>query len=284
MGSPGSLEITNSIFSGNTATGCGGGIDSGGGDSNLTLTNVTFSGNYAGTHGGALCAFINAKIVNSILWGDGAAQEAPETGDSSYTATFSDIQGGAAGAGNINVDPLFGSPVTASSTPTIAGDYHLQLTSPAIDAGNNDPVTAATDLGGYPRKMDVGTVVDTGHGTAPIVDLGAYETPGLPVANAGPDQHAATNVLITLDGSGSSDPVGRIPLTYLWVQTGGLDTPVTLLHSTDVKPTFTTPVVQSVKQITLTLVVTNKLGQASLPSSVRITIQPPLFIPLVRKN
>jgi hypothetical protein len=34
-----------------------------------------------------------------------------------------------------------------------------------------------TDLAGYLRKVDVTSVPDTGSGTAPIVDLGAYETP-----------------------------------------------------------------------------------------------------------
>jgi hypothetical protein len=34
----------------------------------------------------------------------------------------------------------------------------------------------ATDFDGGPRYVDDPTVVDTGNGTAPIVDMGAYES------------------------------------------------------------------------------------------------------------
>lgn len=57
-------------------------------------------------------------------------------------------------SGNISADPQF-----VSST-----DYHLQTTSPAVDAGNSSaPSLQATDLDGNPRVC------------GPTVDLGAYE-------------------------------------------------------------------------------------------------------------
>ena len=57
------------------------------------------------------------------------------------------------------------------------GNLRLQLTSPAIDAGNNAAVPSGvtTDLDGSPRIVDIASVPDTGSGTAPIVDMGAYE-------------------------------------------------------------------------------------------------------------
>jgi hypothetical protein len=57
------------------------------------------------------------------------------------------------------------------------GDYHLRLTSPAIDAGDNEFVqaTLTRDLDGRPREADVAAVPDTGAGTPPIVDMGAFE-------------------------------------------------------------------------------------------------------------
>jgi len=63
---------------------------------------------------------------------------------------------------NQSADPLFVNPGT---------DFHPQPTSPAIDAGVNDPADGPTDLDGHPRVQ----------GTAP--DIGAYEaTPVVPVA------------------------------------------------------------------------------------------------------
>jgi len=57
------------------------------------------------------------------------------------------------------------------------GDLRLQLGSPAIDAGDNSAVPAGitTDLARLPRFMDISGVPDTGSGTPPIVDMGAYE-------------------------------------------------------------------------------------------------------------
>ena len=79
------------------------------------------------------------------------------------------------GGGNIDADPLF--------VDAVAGDLRLQLTSPAIDAGDNTavPLGITTDLGGHPRFVDVPTVPDTGTkepgDDRPLVDLGAYEAP-----------------------------------------------------------------------------------------------------------
>jgi len=63
------------------------------------------------------------------------------------------------------------------------GDYHLQSTSPCVDAGtNDDPELPDTDFEGHPRILD-----GNNDGTA-TVDMGVDEFPGLPIAgfSAGP--------------------------------------------------------------------------------------------------
>lgn len=59
-----------------------------------------------------------------------------------------------------------------------------------------------------------------------------------PSANAGPDQSVAKNSLVTLDGTGSTDPEGEA-LTYAWLQTEGPT--VTLSNTLPAEPTFTAP-------------------------------------------
>jgi uncharacterized repeat protein (TIGR01451 family) len=102
------------------------------------------------------------------------------------------VEGGDSGTGNLNTDPLF---VDFDGTDNITGtlDDNLRLlpNSPAVDAGDNTTVPTDTfdldgdsvfteplpfDLDGHPRFVDVPFRPDTGNGTPPIVDMGAYET------------------------------------------------------------------------------------------------------------
>jgi hypothetical protein len=59
-----------------------------------------------------------------------------------------------------------------------------------------------------------------------------------PVANAGLDQTVDEGVVVTLNGSSSTDPDDGIA-SYLWTKTGG--PAVTLSNTTAVQPTFTAP-------------------------------------------
>jgi uncharacterized repeat protein (TIGR01451 family) len=161
----GSPTVTNCIFSGNTAE-IGGGMCNNNGSS-ATVTNCTFSGNTAnpGAGGGMFNNVAFPTLANCILWGDSS----PEIfgGDS---VNYCDIQGGYAGTGNIDSNPL----LVNSGT----GDFHLQSGSPCIDSGDNASATAAgltADFEGDPRIVD-GNV----DGLA-VVDMGADEY--LPEAN-----------------------------------------------------------------------------------------------------
>jgi predicted outer membrane repeat protein len=181
--------LTNDTFSGNFASQSGGGMYNYG--SSPTLTNVTFSSNYVGQNGGGMDNFYNSSptITNAILWGNTADQIFNHEG-STPIISYSDIYGGCPAGATcsqvINLDPQFirspfpGADGTWGTPDDDYGDLHLQLTSPAIDAGDNTSVPAGvvTDLDGNPRFIDILSVPDTGNGTAPIVDMGAYETYG----------------------------------------------------------------------------------------------------------
>jgi hypothetical protein len=78
----------------------------------------------------------------------------------------------------LKVDPQFVDAGGADDTAgTLDDDLRLSFTPPAIDAGDNSavPGSVTTDLDGNPRFWDVPGVPDTGSGSPPVVDMGAYE-------------------------------------------------------------------------------------------------------------
>jgi len=89
-----------------------------------------------------------------------------------------------------------------------------------------------------------------------------------PVADARPGQSVTIGDVVTLDGSGSSDPDGHMPLAYGWAQVGGPD--VSLSSSATVSPTFTAPGTPTV--LTFTLTVTDAYGLASAPDTVVVAV------------
>ena len=88
-----------------------------------------------------------------------------------------------------------------------------------------------------------------------------------------------TNAPVTLNGSGSSDPDGDLPLTYYWTQTGG--PAVTLSNPAAVAPTFSAPSDPAV--LTFTLAVTDSLGLPdSTPDQVVVTVEGyRIYLPMV---
>jgi predicted outer membrane repeat protein len=170
----GNPSLFNLLFESNHATQGGGIYNS---NVNTSLINPTLSKNSAVQGGGMYNESGTLQISNAIFWANTSAQGSQIYNlDASSTIQSSLIQDGCpAGitclAPILDVDPQFVDPAE--------GDLRLTYSSPAIDAGDNAPLasTMTSDIGGHLRKVDVTSVPDSGNGTAPIVDLGAYETP-----------------------------------------------------------------------------------------------------------
>jgi hypothetical protein len=165
-------RLTNAIFSHNWAVYLGGGMCNI--SSNPTLINVTFSENSVLENGDSISNYAgsNPNMTNVILWGSTAITGTQIYNDETSTAivTYSIVEGGFIGEGNLDADPLFAN--------AELGNLRLRSNSPAIDAGSNFavPVGITTDLNGDPRFVDMADIPDTGAGEAPIVDIGAYES------------------------------------------------------------------------------------------------------------
>jgi len=147
-----SPTLANCTFTGNSAGRNGGGM-SNYASASPTLTNCTFTRNSA-AFGGGMTNQLSASptLINCILWGDAPGEFFNQS--SSAFVTYSDVQWGYGGAGNIDINPMFVDPAN--------GDYHLQDNSPCVDSGT--PVGApSTDIEGNPRPQGFG------------VDMGAYE-------------------------------------------------------------------------------------------------------------
>lgn len=179
----GAVKTTNCVLTGNRTGGGGaagfglgvqtpgrGGNGAGcsGGAATSSVVNCTVQGNVAAPAGGSSqpagtggAIQGSPTIVNSILWGNGSN---PLSG--SAIVSYSDVQGGASGVGNLDADPQF---VAAAQ-----GNLRLHSGSPCIDAGSNAAVPAGvnTDPDGRPRLLD-------GNSDALVtVDQGAYENGG----------------------------------------------------------------------------------------------------------
>ena len=129
-----------------------------------TIRNCTVVYNTAGEEGGGIMASANygassTELTNSIVRNN----TAPNNPDVSFqggtkTVTYSNMQGGFAGTGNIDADPLF--------VDVVKGNYQLQANSPSVNTGDPNSITASVSvlgLAGNPR-------IDGGR-----IDMGAYE-------------------------------------------------------------------------------------------------------------
>lgn len=175
-------------------SGSGGGVYIAGNET--TLTQCTFSGNIGASAGDGLYIsstnLSHATLNGCIFWGNGTEEICNA---SRATVTYSDVAAGMAGDMNLKLDPLFVDADGPDDDPNTwaDNDYRLLPGSPCIDAGDNAAVPAdafdvdgdgditepvPVDLDGLPRFVDDPFAPDTGAGTPPIVDMGAYEFQG----------------------------------------------------------------------------------------------------------
>lgn len=181
----GSPTITNCTFIGNGGSGMYVGSLVG----NPTVTNCTFVANqgyemeiyecsptvinctFAGSQGYGIelennNSSNNPAFTDCILYGDTAGEIALYGSNAYITLSHCDVQGGYAGAGNINADPLFVRNPKANATPPDHGDLHLRPGSPCLGAG--------TASGAPPTDLD-------GNLRPNPPSIGAYEVANMPI-------------------------------------------------------------------------------------------------------
>ena len=213
------LLLANTVFVDNSASGTGGGIRSRI-DSDLVFVNCILNGNQAGS-GSAVsldqgrfemtnctvrantsddqsCIVLSncpeqPSLTHCVFWDNGL--NTIQANGCNPNIRFCCVEGGYAGEGNIDDDPLFANPSGPDTIDgTIDDNLQLRIDSPCIDAGNNYllptdfadldddgrlgdeplPIDAALNT----RQIDVPQVIDSGYSYFPgaaVVDMGAYE-------------------------------------------------------------------------------------------------------------
>jgi parallel beta-helix repeat protein len=146
--------VNNNIISGNSTSTDGGGIyiryDS------SVLVNNTIVGNSADSTGGGVYVLNfggdTPQLLNTTIWGNSASRDSSVSVldvSTEVEITYSDVEGGWPGTGNIDQDPLFADML-----------FHLSAGSPCIDAGDPDAIyndqcfppsqgTVRNDMGAY---------------------------------------------------------------------------------------------------------------------------------------
>ena len=183
-----SSTLVNCLFSGNQANsfGLGGAVLVSNG-STTEILNCTMAGNVTGAVnlGGAVAKLTGTcSIRNSVLWANTGMQiQSPAA--PAIVVEHTIVQGGFAGAGNSAADPLLLDIDGDDDVPgTLDDDLRVLALSPAIDSGSNAAwnVALTTDVAGLARFYDEPAVIDSGEGTAPIIDRGAHESQPQPPA------------------------------------------------------------------------------------------------------
>jgi hypothetical protein len=192
--------LVNCVFTANSSF-RGGAIAIEGGSFEPDIANVSAFGNTVtvGGEGPGLWANNSTSVIyaidNSIFWGNTGGTGAQITFWTVAPAVrYSIVEGGYAGPTTqvLDLDPQFIDPDGPDDIlGTLDDDLDLdQTASPAIDAADNDVVPEdlgdldenhfpdgpiPVDIGGRSRFSDMPDIPDTGNGSPPIIDMGAFE-------------------------------------------------------------------------------------------------------------
>ncbi len=146
-------------------------------NSTPTFMNCTIASNQGndGTTGGVANTNLSSStFTNSIVWGNSNRQI-----DAGSVVTYSVVQGGYTGMGNLSSDPKFvGAVPSGLALLSALGDYRLLVCSPAINAATTTGAPAV-DIAGSARPQGAG------------VDMGVHEGPGVIVP---PTQSVTANI------------------------------------------------------------------------------------------
>lgn len=189
--------IFNCIFSKNTSMQRGAGMYLQG---SARIINCTVHSNWSLTQGGGMYAASGVPMLaNTILWGNADTQATLQAGQlssatGSWTINYCNVQGWTGsipGVGNSAAAPIFANaPGPDLRLGTMDDEFRLLPGSWAIDAGDglllpidtwdldgdgNTAERAPLDIADVPRVVDDPGSVNQGPGSAPHVDIGAYE-------------------------------------------------------------------------------------------------------------
>ncbi|MDQ6831888.1 MAG: Ig domain-containing protein, partial [Chloroflexota bacterium] len=250
----GTLTVTNSTLSGNSAVlfsasgGYGGGIENGNGT--LTLTNSTLTGNSASSFdGGGIETFGTSNLTNTIVAGNTAAGNGPDINGAVVSHGHNLIGNTSGGSGFVtsdlqNVNPALG-PLASNGGPTQT--RALLPGSLAIGAGDSSVCNSTTTPPGAP----VGGKDQRGMPRPPTTcSIGAFEPQTITLAPTTlPNATLGTPYSQTITASG-----GTAPYTFA-VTSGTLPPGLTLATNGTLSGTPT-----SAGSFTFTVTATDHLG------------------------
>ncbi|MCP4250320.1 MAG: hypothetical protein GY778_25030, partial [bacterium] len=203
----GGVMVVNTLFTGNNSGLDGGAVLNAGGG-NPRLINCTLIGNRADRYGGGMKNNngTTGVLTNCILWRNSDPNGIGEQSQFDGVTVFNYccVQGWTGtwgGTGNTGGDPrLFDADGLDNTFGTNDDNARLASGASCLDAGDNTalPVWASTDLDGLDRFLDDPVAPDVGAGTAPLVDIGAFEYRADCNTNGTLDS-------IDIDGGGSQD-------------------------------------------------------------------------------